>query len=316
MDITIALKERFCKDLQLPIKIFTEPYFTERLELYDRHFNCLEKYQNFVEMLQKYSNEQEYFEEYNSLKEKVIQHISNNPFFHYFSTEENMDRFTVKNKNFPHNSIYRSDYIGKHFISFDMCKGNFTALRHYSPNIVDHKDTYEEFIMQFTDNKHLINSKYIRQVIFGTLNPKRQVKYEEYLMNFVLEDILTFFSKDAIVYYSTDEIVVAVDGKIEQDSDIYNFVASTVNKFIDIGITIRGEIFSLDCLTEYDVYIKNVYIKVFQSIGKPIQNSELKVIKNANHLNMPFILRKIYNLKPSENDNVFLYEGRLAKFID
>ena len=38
MEITKNLKERFCKDCNIPIKIFDEPYFTERLELYDEHF--------------------------------------------------------------------------------------------------------------------------------------------------------------------------------------------------------------------------------------------------------------------------------------
>ena len=316
MKITPALKERFCKDLQIPIKIFQEPYFTERLELYDKHFDCLEKYNHFCEMLSEFNDEQEYFAVYNGLKDRVIEYLNSNEIFMFFSQKEDMSKFAVENKNFPKNSIYRQDHIGKHFISFDICKGNFTALRHYSPDIFQGKETYEDFMKMFTDNEHLINSKYIRQVIFGAVNPNRQVRYEEYLMNKVLESILTFFNKSQIVYFSTDEIVVNINEPVAENSETQKFITDTVNIFNNQGNRIRGEVFSLSYFEEFDVYVKDVYFKTFTSNGKKIKNSDIKVIKNANHLTMPFVLRKMYNLPANENDNVFLHEGRLAKFID
>lgn len=319
MKISSTLKERFCRDLQLPIKIFQEPYFTERLELYDKHFGCLDAYTAFCEMLQNYDSEQEYLAEYNGLKDAVIQHLQNCPEFVYFCEKEDMSKFDIPNRSFPKNSIYKQTLIGKRFVSFDMCKGNFTAIKHYNPNIFNYAETYEDFIRQFTDNEHFIKSKYIRQVIFGAVNPKRQVKYEQYLMNKVLEHILNFFAPEKIVYFSTDEIVVELSNDastpIDIDSEEYKFIADTVNMFVDMGITIRGEAFVLSYMEEYDAYIKKVYAKVFASDGRPLSNSELQVIKNATNLTMPFVIRKLYNLPASENDNVFIYEGRLAKFI-
>ena len=41
--ISAKAKERFCKDCNIPIKIFNEPYFTDRLILYDKHFDALRK---------------------------------------------------------------------------------------------------------------------------------------------------------------------------------------------------------------------------------------------------------------------------------
>jgi hypothetical protein len=314
MNVTLALKERFCKDLQLPIKIFQEPYFTERLKLYDKHFHCMDKYEEFLKMLEDFEDEQAYFMAYNSLKETVIQHLSANEDFDYFSKKEDMSKYDKKHLGFPKTNIYKESFIGKHFVSFDLCKGNFTALYHYSPNIFEGKDTYEEFIGQFTTNKHFIESKYIRQVIFGALNPKRQVKYEEYLMDKVMSELLKVFSPEKIVYFSTDEIVVEID-PIDSDSPEYAFIAETVNKFIKQNITIRADVFQLSKVEEYDAYIKNIYAKFFKSNGDRLNNSEFKVIKNANNLTMPFVLRKIYNLPPDDNDNVFMHEGRLAKFI-
>ena len=158
MKITPALRERFCKDLQLPIKIFTDPYFMERLVLYDIHFGCWEKYIDFEKMLEDYANEQEYFEAYNSLKETAIQYLLNNPDFTFFSQTEDMSKFAIPNRSLPKNSIYKQTMIGKHFVSFDLCKGNFTALHHYNEKIFDGAHTYEEFLSKFTNNKHFIES--------------------------------------------------------------------------------------------------------------------------------------------------------------
>ena len=35
-------KERFCKDCNLPISLYQEPYFQERLALYDPLYHCIE----------------------------------------------------------------------------------------------------------------------------------------------------------------------------------------------------------------------------------------------------------------------------------
>ena len=61
------------------------------------------------------------------------------------------------------------------------------------PSVIDLKigtKTWEEFISKFTENKHIINSKYIRQVILGNCNPKRHITYEKYLMNEVLDILI------------------------------------------------------------------------------------------------------------------------------
>ena len=44
MEISVRAKERFCKDCNILIKIFQEPYFTDRLKLYDKFYGTLEKW--------------------------------------------------------------------------------------------------------------------------------------------------------------------------------------------------------------------------------------------------------------------------------
>jgi hypothetical protein len=53
MKISTKLRERFCKDCNIPINIFQEPYFTDRLKLYDKFYGTLEKWDIFVKELEK-----------------------------------------------------------------------------------------------------------------------------------------------------------------------------------------------------------------------------------------------------------------------
>lgn len=82
-----------------------------------------------------------------------------------------------------------------------MKKANFTALRHYNKDIVGGKDTYEDFLGMFTDENYFKESKYIRQVIFGNVNPKRQITYEKFLMDKVLVKLLTVFEKSSVAFF-------------------------------------------------------------------------------------------------------------------
>ncbi len=107
-----------------------------------------------------------------------------------------------------------------------MKKANFSALREYRDDIFGGSDTWEEFISRFTDNKHIINSKYIRQVIMGNLNPKRQTAYEKVLMDKLLTDILhaKIIDKENVAAFLADEIIFDItdlESRCEVIADIY-----------------------------------------------------------------------------------------------
>ena len=53
IDITPKLKERFCKDCNIPLKIYEEPYFTDRLKLYDLFYQSIHKWNVFKSELKK-----------------------------------------------------------------------------------------------------------------------------------------------------------------------------------------------------------------------------------------------------------------------
>lgn len=309
--ITETLKQRFCKDMNLTIKIFEEPYFANFLKLYDEQYNAVSKYNRFVSAVNQFGSEQAYFEAYNALKDAVIEYLNENEDMKFFAQEEDMNKFSCQNKGYPTRDIFKETNDGKVFVSIDMVKGNFTALHHYNPNIVKGCSTYEEFIRTFTDVPHFVESKYIRQVVFGNVNPKRQVTYEKYLMDMVLTKLLEtgVIKPENVEFFSTDEIVLAVPDDMVSDrmvnEEFYNSVMNVVKWAKDNNINVRGEFFELKKIQGTSGFVK-----------KFMMGKDGVDFKCLDFLTMPFVLRAYQKEEPNDMDRVFLYEGKKVMLME
>lgn len=305
MEVSEKLKERFCKDCNIPLKFFKEPYFTDRLQLYDSYYNTLDKWNIFVRGLEKYKCEQDYLEEYNRVKNAAINDIKISDGYKRFN-EEDMNKYTVKYKDLPGKDIFKTSNNGKLFISIDMRKANFSALKFYNRSIFDNADTWEEFIERYTENKHIVNSKYIRQVILGNCNPKRQVTYEKYLMGLVLEVLIDElgYSASDIAFSSNDEIVIDM-GKYEDCIRKRELMEWQIKGYFNIPF--RIELFYLRKITGTNGYYKEIVKNIIE------REYEFKCLNNYV---LPFVLRKFNGEEITENDKVFYHEGLLSKFIE
>lgn len=307
MVISNKLKQRFCKDCKIPISVYDEPYFSERLELYDKFYNSKEKWNVFLSEVAKYDCDQDYFEEYNRVKEIAMSSIKESDAFKRFNNED-MNKFSVKYSDLPTKDIYKESNVNKLFISIDMKKANFSALQHYDSNMFGNSETWEEFIGEYTNNRHIINSKYIRQVVLGNCNPRRQVTYEKYLMGEVLSHIEKYNFKDKVVFFSNDEIVFDMsEDNVELKLLLHmcKCLQEDINE--DLNIPCRVELFKLLNIKGTDGYLKEVI--------KNIDEREYK-IKCLNNYMLPFVLRKLQNQEITENDKVFIHEALLSKFIE
>lgn len=314
--ITEKLKARFCKDMNYSIKVYVEPYFENFIRLFDKQYNSIEKYRAFVETVQMFGSEEAYFAAYDKVKDDAISYLNNNPTMDYFSKEENMNKFACVNRGFASSNIYSKNNDGLVFVSIDMKKANFTALHHYSTTIVENKRTYEEFLGMFTDVPHFINSKYIRQVIFGNINPKRQVTYEKYLMDMVLTKLLEVgnIKREDICSLSTDEIVIKVsdgnkqewpDGYVKLNTEYVEAIEKVVKYANDNNIFVRSEYFVLRAIPGCKGFVK-----------KFIYNREGIEFKCLDSLTMPFVLRAYNGEKVTDLDRVFYYEGKKAMLME
>ena len=71
-------------------------------------------------------------------------------------------------------------------------------------------ENYKELVSKFTEIKPFIESKQIRQVIFGHLNPKRQQTIQKYMMNLVVEILdKNGFDKCRFLSASSDEVILS-----------------------------------------------------------------------------------------------------------
>lgn len=157
-----------------------------------------------------------------------------------------------------------------------------------------------------TENKHIVNSKYIRQVILGNCNPKRQVTYEKYLMGLVLEVLIDElgYSASDIAFFSNDEIVINM-GKYEDCINKQKILEMVVN--VRFNIPFRIELFYLRKITGTYGYYKEIVRNIIE------REYEFKCLNNYT---LPFVLRKFNREEITENDKAFYHEGLLSKFIE
>ncbi len=301
--VSISLKERFCKDWAIPIKLTAEPYFSERLAIYNQYSPCIERFAEFIDLVERLGGEPKYFALYNATKDLAIKYLNENEAMTYFKEQEDMSQFPCA-KGFPTSSIFKQTFIGKKFISVDIIKGNFTALKFYNSSIVGNCDTYDEFMKMFTDEPYLRQSKYIRQVIFGNVNPKRQVKLESYMMNMLLSDLLRVVPTNSVVYVSSDELVF--------DADLYTpTMLEDFKKIVDThretGITTREEHFTLKFIPEADVYCK---------VLRTVDGKSTLDLKCMSHTMMPFVIKALCRERFTSSDYVFELDSKTAKWLE
>lgn len=315
MVITEKLRQRFAKDIGVPVKIFCEPYFSNMLELYEEHYGAKTKWDQFLTLLENFDSDQAYFAMYNATKDAAINYLADNPEMKYFCQHEDMKKFAPIISGFPTNHIYKCTSVGKHFVSIDMVKGNFTALHHYNPAIVGNKDTYEEFVGMFTEYEYIAKSKYIRQVIFGNKSPKRQTTYEKYLMSKVLYQIMTssdyLINASHVAYFSTDEIVFDITEFIDDngnlDARVSSYISAAVEHAKSNNINVRADYFKLYRIKGTSGYMRKYE---FETAHKGF---DFKCVESDE---MPFVIRAYKKEPITESDMVFVYNGRLAKLLE
>lgn len=302
---SLELKRRFVKDNNLPITVYHEPYFTERLHIIDRLFNCVEKFDLFCDELKEFNDEQDYFAHYNAVKDAAIEHIKSKEEFKVFTDDNSFIR--IKNE-YPKNNLYTEENQYKSFISIDMKKANFSAVRRYNASIFDNAKTWEEFISKFTPMKHIANSKYIRQVILGACNPKKQIQFELYLMYNLLEFIKHTVPGIEVLSLGVDEIILyhpnqtGICKNDQQTQEIVDRIKDALDHHV-VGDMVRMEEFYLEPLASYG------YLKVNMNDENDVTFKCVDAECFHQHV------KHYYGMEITDNDLVFYHNNVLAKFL-
>ena len=288
-----ALKKRFCTDTNMPITVFAEPYFLERLRALDYFYGGISKFNTFCYMLESdlFSTEQDYFEYYNSVKDRAINHIKAHEEFIKF---ENKVIPVPQIRLFSKTELYKPENDGKVFISIDLKKANFSIMKEHCSNLFS--GTWEDFIGGFTNFDFIKDSKYIRQVIFGACNPSRQIKFETVKMNRLAATLCLQFGSLKIYSVKADEIIFE---KINDDD--YEKIKSYVES-LDEADKYRIEEFKLLKVGNYG------YVKCINGVDKP----ELKCF-NSEIIHQ--LVNQYLHVDNTTDDLVFYHNGQLAQFL-
>lgn len=238
---TLLLKQfrsKFVKDYQLPIQVVQSPYFEANLKLLEDDCQANLKYLDLLETVRdKFGGNMQKFLEYrHSVEDQILGYILNSEAYKAF----NGDKSTIPSETPIVGSpeLYTKEQCGCFFVSYDMIKANFQALRYANPAIVKDCDTYEQFIEKFTDIEYFKHAKQLRQVLFGKLNGKRTSSIEKYISNLFAKELAKRYDGKMKLYsIKTDEIILKFLGTEEEfknlkvNNEEFNGFRFRVNKF-------------------------------------------------------------------------------------
>ena len=179
------LRQRFVKDYNLPINVFDERLFNYYVGLYD--FFPREKWENLKALIdEKYNGNVELWLDYCAkVRDEAINYVMGTQRYTDFNTSD-LSKYKLT-KNIGEHSYYTEATDGCKFISIDLKKANFQALKFVG---VVEENTYDELIEKVGGDDYIKGSKYLRQVIFGKMNPGRTVTVEKYIMEKIMKFLM------------------------------------------------------------------------------------------------------------------------------
>ena len=304
-------RQRFVKDYNLPINIFDDNLFEYYIQLYD--FFPYLRYKETIEKIE---------DEYDGCVEKWLEYcasVRDNAINGVMEAEEykKFNSIDLSQYNFTpicgERSCYTEETNGKRFLSIDLRKANFQALKYVG---VVSDATYEQFIHRFGGDDYIANSKYLRQVIFGKMNPSRQIKIEKYLMFKVYEAIKGITEDYGLTIFSmnSDELIFAFPEEFynncQEDENIHKLINDIYDLVREnVGVEIKIE------------YVEIKRLPIVSANGTKIDAYERtnlftnqKTLKKASTTFFPQIYKLWNEMLIEDYDMVFYFENQLATF--
>lgn len=303
MTLSHSIKKRFCKDYNLPVQIFQEPLFSYYMGELDEHFGTKQKIQMLMGVVETLGGEEGFFAESNRVKDSIIKAVQATET--YSALQKNtLDNYNI-GKGVKQQDIYTMNNVGKTFISIDLKHANFNVFKMFDPELVLYFDTYEDLVGSITKFDYFKKSKYLRQVIFGNLLPKRQQK----LQKWVISRIITVLHEhvgipmEDFVTSSSDEVVFVIDPKDAESlvKKVETKLAKTVMTF-EYSTWVKVDAFTLTSIGGRKFFAKE------SCIGN---NVDFKSIQSYFFMQ---VYKKYLNKPINEMDKKFFFDGMIATF--
>lgn len=191
--ITDEDRQQFIGDHDLPIPTSTEPFFSYFIELYNEKYGTGKKWELFLDANKTLRSMGKTLKSYSyELMERIVAKIKEVPEYKTFVEPDKITKANDKDPNQKTNNIKNdggpkqktiynthAETTEQYYISCDIIKANFTAMKYFNPKIVLDCQTWDELINKVItlDNlphiEYFVQSKHFRQIVFGHLKGKR-----------------------------------------------------------------------------------------------------------------------------------------------
>lgn len=229
------LKKRFVSEYKLPLSVFEQEYWDYFLNLY----GVRRQWEDLLAGIDRdYGGNADLFlKAFYELRDSLLADLHEKIPEEFNGSDKTPGKRNILSPyydvpgNYSSRSIYSGDLAGEVLLSVDLRKANIQALRWYEPSIFPvQSDSIDEVYQGWLDtfktgtclDEYVRGSKYLRQVVFGNLNPKRQVRVEKFLISKVIDKVglpVVSLQSDEVVF-KTDEIpdckVPGLDVKVER----------------------------------------------------------------------------------------------------
>jgi|SaaInlStandDraft_4_1057021.scaffolds.fasta_scaffold46331_2 hypothetical protein len=305
MEFSNSLKKRFVQDHGLPIQVVQEPMYSYYIEQLDTQYDTKNKLKMLTDVVSELGSEEAFFAESNKVKDTLIKQISDTEEYASLQLDRLDDR--IVDNGVKQQSIYHMGNINRTFLSVDLKHANFNVLKMYDSRLVLGSDTYEEMIGSITTFDYFKKSKYLRQVIFGNVMPKKQQRLQKWVMSKVV-DVLhrdVGIAMDDFVTSSSDEVVFNVDSKnVDMLVEMVNNKLTNNKLTEDIASWCNVDAFTLKSVGDQKFFVKENCL------------DDSVVFKGVQSYLFMQVFKKYFELPLTDHDMVFYYEGHLAEFKD
>lgn len=311
-------RQRFVKDYNLPINVFREDMFKYYMDLYD--FFPKETYENIQKIItDKFNGNVELWLDFCAkFRDYAIESVITSEKYIAFNNGD-ITKYTQNKLSCGERTYYTEETHGKMFLSIDLKKANFQALKFIG--VLD-DENYDKFVDRFGGDEYLKGSKYLRQVIFGKMNPSRTIAVEKYIM-FQIHGLVNSLAytnvKDFLTLYSanSDELVYLIDdSKLDFSKELIERCHSDL-----LGVeTLIKNFYGVDVRCEI-VKIKRLPIvncnenKVEAFVRQNVLTGEEK-LKKASTTFYPQIYKLWKGMELETKDLIFYDNDQLATFLE
>ena len=300
------LKQRFVKDYNLPINIYDDKLFSYYIGLYD--FFPVDTYVKLCQKVEdKYGgNVSLWLDDCAQVRDAAIIGVTESDEYKKFNDSKNLLKEYDNDIKMGEHSLYTEVCEGNLYISIDLKKANFQALKFAG---VLNDETYDDFIKKYGGDDYIINSKYLRQVIFGKMNPARTVKVERYITSRIHEIVVPCFPEWEFMSFNSNELIYKLKDTFAPSQDSLNSLITIIKDVL--GIDVRVE-----CVKVERLPIVNVNGNKVDAYVRTNVNTNEQELKKASTTFYPQIYKLWKGMPIQEEDKYAYFEDQLVKFVE